>query len=230
MGYRDVLYEYESILLGKKTAFSGYFFQEDADKNEQKALYVIKFALRYYLNWNKAQICQYLDWKIINCMKLESLMKYIQFPPEMSARDDIFIVKGKLFPDEVPLNEKEITLKVYKRVLEKDLYKFPKEYLSGDRVGMYRAVVGFQHMLTLIPPFESIADMYKYFASSKGPKLLKKYRLNISCVSMFDHPIDFLHEALPKSQKDEFWYKYYKFKISNNEQIREMKKDGTFVF
>ena len=92
MNYRDVLYEYESILLGKKTAFSSYFFRDNADKNEQKALYVLKFALRYYLKWTPQQICDHLDWKVLNCMKLESLMKYIQFPPEMSARDDIFVV------------------------------------------------------------------------------------------------------------------------------------------
>ena len=228
--YRDVLYEYESILLGKKTAFSSYFFRDNADKNEQKALYIIEFALRYYLNWTPEQACEYLDWKVINCMKLESLMKYIQFPPEMSARDDIFIIKGKLYPDLVPLNQKEITLKVYKRVLEKDLYKFPKEYLSGDSIGMYRAIVCFQYMLSQMEPFENSMEMYKYFASSKGPKILKKYRLNIACVSMFDHSIDFLHDALPKEQKDEFWYRYYKFKLSNNEQIRELKKKKKFVF
>lgn len=228
--YRDVLFEYENILLGKKAGFSSYFFQGDADKNEKKALYVIKFALRYYLKWTPEMTCQYLTWKIIKCMKLDSLMKYIKFPPEMSARDDIFIVKGKLFPNIVKLNEKEITLKVYKRVLEKDLYKFPKEYLLGDTMGNYHALVCFGYMLTQIPPFESTADMYKFFASSRGPKLLKKYRLNVACVSMFDHPIDFLHEALPKSQRDEFWYKYYKFKLANNEQIRYLKKKKEFVF
>ena len=85
-------------------------------------------------------------------------------------------------------------------------------------------------MLTQIPPFSSTEEMYKYFASSKGPKLLKKFRLNVACVTMFDHPIDFLHEALPENQRDEFWYRYYKFKLSNNEQIRELKKKKEFVF
>lgn len=218
--YRDALYEYENILLGKKPSFSGYFFQSDAEKNEKKALYIIQFALRYYLRWTPQQICEYLDWKVINCMKLESLMKYIRFPPEMSARDDIFIIKGKLYPHLVPLNEKEIALKVYKRVLEKDLYKFPKEYLSGDAVGMYRAIVCFQYMLTQIEPFSNVEEIYKYFASSKGSKLLKKYRLNVACVSMFDYPIDFLHEALPKDQRNDFWYHYYKFKAVNSEYSR----------
>jgi hypothetical protein len=85
-------------------------------------------------------------------------------------------------------------------------------------------------MLTQIPPFANTEEIYKFFASSKGPKLLKKYRLNVACVTMFDHPIDFLHEALPKEQRDEFWYRYYKFKLSNNEQIRELKKKKQFIF
>ena len=46
---------------------------------------------------------------------------------------------------------------------------------------------------------------------------------------MFEHPVDFLHTALPPEARDEFWYKYYKFKLCNNEQIRELKKKNEFI-
>jgi hypothetical protein len=147
----------------------------------------------------------------------------------MDEKDDMYIITGKLYPELVKLDTKEITLKVYKRVLEKDLYKFPKEYLSGDQQGRNRAIICFQYMLSQFTSFDNAQEMYKFFASSNGPKLLKKYRLNVASVSMFEHPIDFLHIALPKEQRDEFWYRYYKFKISNNEQIRELKKQNKFI-
>ena len=79
-------------------------------------------------------------------------------------------------------------------------------------------------MLSQFTNFENQYEMYKFFASSNGPKLLKKYRLNVACVSIFEYPIDFLHTALPQEAKSEFWYRYFRFKIANNAQKREMKK------
>lgn len=79
-------------------------------------------------------------------------------------------------------------------------------------------------MLSQFTNFENKYEMYKFFASSNGPKLLKKYRLNVACVSMFEYPVDFLHAALPAESKSEFWYRYFRFKITNNAQKREVKK------
>lgn len=226
----ELIYEYEMILIGKKNSFSGYFFNDTIEKNEAKALEVIRFAIKTYLGWTPQEAINLLTWDIIRLMKLDLLTKYVVFPPEMDEKDDMYIVTGKLYPRYVTVNSKEITLKVYKRVIEKDLYKFPKEYLSGDQQGKNRAIICFQYMLSQFTNFESVQEMYKYFASSNGPKLLKKYRLNVACVSTYEYPIDFLHAALPPGTRSEFWYRYYKFKIANNEQIREMKKNGTFIY
>lgn len=226
----ELIYEYEMILIGKKNSFSGYFFNDTSEKNEAKALYVIDFAIKTYLGWTPREAIDLLTENVLKVMKLDLLTKYIIFPPEMNEKDDMYIITGKLYPKLVKVNSKEITLKVYKRVLEKDLYKFPKEYLSGDQQGKNRAIICFQYMLAQFTNFNSVQDMYKFFASSNGPKLLKKYRLNVACVSTYEHPIDFLHTALPSNIRSEFWYRYYKFKIVNNEQIRELKKDGKFIY
>lgn len=228
--YEEIVYEYEMILIGKKNSFSGYFFNDTDDKNEKKALHVIRFAIKNYLQWTPKEAIAKLDWEIIKLMKLDLLTKYIIFPPEMDEQDDMYIVTGKLYPNLVKLDEKEITLKVYKRVLEKDLYKFPKEYLSGDQKGRNRAIICFQYMLSQFTNFKSVQEMYKFFSTSNGPKLLKKYRLNVACTSTYECPLDFLHASLPENIRSEFWYRYYRFKISNNEQIRELKKAGKFIY
>ena len=44
--YEEIVYEYEMILIGKKNSFSGYFFNDTAEKNERKALHVIDFAIK----------------------------------------------------------------------------------------------------------------------------------------------------------------------------------------
>lgn len=224
--YNDLLYEYEMMLIGKKNTFSNYFFNDSAEK---KALYVIHFAIENYLRWSPAEAVKNLDWPIIKKMKLEPLVRYIEFPPEMDEKDNLYILKGKLYPNLVKVDTKEITLKVYKRVLEKDLYKFPKEYLSGDEQGRNRAIICFQYMLSQFVHFDSAEEMYKFFSTSDGPKLLKRYRLNVACTSTYEYPIDFLHAALPSDAKNEFWYRYYRFKTTNNEQIREYKKKKKYV-
>ena len=73
--------------------------------------------------------------------------------------------------------------------------------------------------VVLIPTPFNIEEDY-----DKLIKALKKYRLYAICTDIFDYPIDFLHEALSKNQKNEFYYHYYKFNITNREQITELKK------
>lgn len=227
--YPGLLYEYEEVLLGHKNSVSNYFFANDETRNEKTALYVVKFAINYYLGWTPDEAIDLLTWDTIKQLKLESVIKYIKFPPEMDEKDNAYIIKSKLYPHIIKLDDKEITLKVYKRILSKDLYKFPKEYLSADRIGKTRAMVCMQYMLSQFTSFSDAQEMYKFFATSGGSKLLKKYRLNVVCAALFDYPIDYLHYSLPEDARDEFWYRFYRFKITNNEQIRDMKKDGTFV-
>ena len=49
--YPGLLYEYEEVLLGHKNSVSNYFFANDETRNEKTALYVVKFAINYYLGW-----------------------------------------------------------------------------------------------------------------------------------------------------------------------------------
>lgn len=226
--YKELIYEYEMILMGKKVGFSTFFFSESGERNERKALFIIGYGIKHYLKWTPEQAVASLSMEALRMLKLESVLKYINFPPEMDTKDNMYILAGKLYPNLIKLDNKEITLKVYKRVLEKDLYKFPKDYLSGDHQGRNRAIICFLYMLEQFTTFGSVKEMYQYFSTSNGTKLLKRYRLNVACVSMFEYPIDFLHEALPVAEKDEFWYRYYKFKMIANDQIRQMRKDGTY--
>ena len=119
-------------------------------------------------------------------------------------------------------------MRTYKEVLDGKLYKFPKEYLSGS-MGVLRACVCFQYMVSQYLPFNNIEEMYNFFSTTNGIKALKRYRLYAICTEIFDYPIDYLHEALSERQKNEFFYHYYKFATTNREQITEMKKHGTYI-
>jgi hypothetical protein len=191
-------------------------------------LEIFRYAVEVYLRWTPEQVRDHLSWDTIYRMKLEPFMKYIRFPAETDETKDLFVIAHKLYPNRIRLDAREMTLIVYKRILSGELYKFPKGFFNGNK-GLNRALICFQYMLIDYSGFQSIEDMYSYFACSKGTKLLKDYKLNAISTSMFRYNIDYLHEALPSSMKNEYFYKFYRFKITNNEQIRKLKKAGEFI-
>lgn len=225
---KGIIYEYEGILLGKKSGFSSYFFTNSDASNEQIALDLIRYAIKVYLRWTPEQVRYHFTWDIVHRLRLESVIKYVRFPPESDEKNNLYILAGKLYPDAIKVDVRELTLLTYKRVLNGDLYKFPKGFFLQNK-GINRAIICFQYMLSQYTSFANVKDMYAFFATPKGTKLLKDYKLNAAAIAMFEHPIDFLHVALPPDLKNQLYYNYYRFKISNNEQIRKMKNAKTFI-
>ena len=224
----ELKFEYDLILLGKKNSFSPYFFDYNKTYNQKMALVVFKYAIEHYLRWTPEEAGAHLSVKVINMMKLDSLLKYIIFPGELDPQIDMFYIAHLLYPSRVKFDNRELILRTYKKILDAKMYKFPKEYLSGS-MGIVRACVCFQYMVQQFLPFNNVEEMYKFFSSTNGVKALKKYRLYAICTDIFDYPIDFLHEALSPKQKNEFYYHYYKFNMINREQITDMKRQGTYI-
>ncbi len=233
---REVIYEYENVLLGNKNTISSYHFNQSPDNNEKTAIEIVRYAVEHYLRWTPEYLCEALSWDIIRLLKLDSIIKYIRFPPEADEEKDLFIIAHKLYPHRIRVNLREKTLLVYKRVLDGTIYKFPKGFF-GDNKGINRALICLQYALSQYTQFDDVGDMYAFFSTPRGTKFLKQYKLYAPCIAMYKYPIDYIHDALPNNvdrtqnlaAKDEFWYMYYRFKIANAEQIREMKKEGTFI-
>lgn len=221
-----LLYEYEQILLGNKTGFAPYYFKYGDDTSQNYALYIIKFAVEHYLKWDPWDMKNHYNKEISEKMKLEPLMKYIEYPPELNKETDYYYLSSLLYPNIIRIDIKELVLRTYKNVLDGSLCKFPKEYLSGTK-GMMRAGICFQYMLSKYFVFNSIKDMYKFFSEPSGLKALKEYRLSNICNEIYEHSIDYLHESLPKNQQDEYWYHYFRFKVFNNIQIKKIKKSNS---
>ena len=226
--YKHLIYEYETVLLDNKKSFASYFFSYTPEQNEKMALHIIKYAIEKHLRWSPEQALRYFSWDTIKLMKLDSIIRFVNFPPETDPKQDLFVVISKLYPYVVSFNSNEMTILVYQRVLDGDSCKFPKDFFSGNK-GVCRALLCMQYMLSQFTRFESLEAMYQTFASPEGTKLLKQYRLIAASSAIYKYPLDFLYEALPANMKNEYLYRFYRFKLTNNEQIRRMKKKGTFI-
>ena len=218
----DVIYEYENILLGKKKGFASTYFEYSPEQNEQTALLVFHHAINSYLKWTPRQVEERFNWKIIHRMKLHTLMKHIQFPPESDPKKDLFILYGKLYPQNNKSALKDLTISMYNRILSGERSKFPKGYFDSTE-GLYRSIICFQHMLTLMKPFDSTASLYKCFASNKGTAALKKYKLSLVCNAIYETPIDYLHTSLPKDCRDDYLYHMYKFNLMYKKFLADKK-------
>ena len=68
-------------------------------------------------------------------------------------------------------------------------------------------------LLTMIreylPTFESVEDLYAYFASPMGRHAIERYKLGIPLRERYGSAVAYLHDSLPWSQKDEELYLKY---------------------
>ena len=207
---KEVIYEYELLLLGKMKTFSTYFFRFSDAQNEKIALSVFRYAFDTYLRWTPEQLRHHLTYEIVAMLKLTPLLKYIEFPPEADRTKDMYPIVAKLYPGKFKESVRDVVLRVYGKVLSGEREKFPKEFFGGSE-GKYKAILCFQYMLNSMPPFSDVRDMYKAFSGPSGITLLRKHKLYAVCMGIFEYPIDFLHASLPKKIKSEYYYHYYRF-------------------
>lgn len=220
---RGLIQNYEMVLLGNEKNISSHFFRYQDEYNEKMALQVFKHTIEYYLRWTPEKTAESLNYNVIELMKLDGILKYLRFPPEVDIKKDFFYIAHMLYPYKIKFNQKKLMLEVYKKVLRRELIKFPKEFMTGS-IGVVRACVCFQYMMEQYLHFSSIESAYRFFYSPNGAKALRKYRLFSVCRDMFESPVEFLHKSLPDGQKDEFLYNYYSFKLINEKEKKELAK------
>lgn len=206
----EILYEYENALLCSKKEIPVYFFPENEKLAEKLALDIIRYAIEKYLRWTPERAYYALTGDIIKLLKVEPILKYIKYPPEADVKQDLFIIVNKLYPNRTPVDFRNMTINIYKRVRHGDLIRFPKGFFNGGE-GIKRATICFMYVINQNRVFTSPKEMYSFFATVESRKFLQKEKLNLPLQIIFGHPIEYLHESLPEERRNEFWYHYYKF-------------------
>ena len=75
---------------------------------------------------------------------------------------------------------------------------------------MARAKICLSYVLREKLIFSNIEEVYRYFLTSKGKADIHNYYLT-AAFDLFETPIDYVHQTLSSSQRDEFLFNYYKF-------------------
>jgi len=217
--YESIINDYEEALMNNRKGVPVAYFQSTKEQNERKALVVFKYAIEYILGYDPIAARDKLDYETLEKLKLAELLNYINFPPEIDPKKDIFYIAWRLYPFTVNLTEREKVIRVYKQLLDGSRKTYPHNFFSGYS-GKTRAKLCLQYLIEQKINPSSVDELYNMFASPNGNKILVSNKLKI--YTRYGTPLEFLHDSLPKGDKNNALYHFYQFK-KNSTLAKETK-------
>lgn len=219
----SILMEYEKVLLGIRKNYKIAKKGEGPLVAEHNAIILFHYVFDDLLEWTPQMVRDYLTNDLINWLHLRRAVKKISFPPELDRDKDLFYIASVLYPDDIKYSKEDITLQAYERLLQGDLIKYPKKFFA-DEEGLRNLRICFNYAVGQKLCTYTTKELYLFFTNKvKTAKFLKQSMLTGIVKKNYEHPIDLLHEALPKNERSEFYYRYCKFLISKKETKEKMK-------
>ena len=216
-----IINEYEEILIGNRKKISSNYFLFDKKGNERVALSVIRYAIENLLGWDVHNAIKLFNSIYISFMKLDQMVKYIVFPSDVT-KDDTEYILYLLYPKYVDYDIKRYTLRIYEKVMNNE-GRYPKDYMYGY-LGMLRAKICLQYAINQNLLFKSADDLYNFFASKDCIKYLKQNKLYQLYVSFYSTPLEYMHDSMPSSVKNEFLFHNYMFLNKYQQVVTEEEK------
>lgn len=224
---RIAILQYESkLLLGHKKATANTYVG-DAATRSRVALAVFRHVIENILQWSPDVAFANMSMQLIRDLKLNNEWSNLDLPREIRQFSSAKYVVAMLYPKKfMTLFSKEtLAIQVYRSSLEQRRGIFPKNYFL-DENGRFKAQVCLRYMLNNYAVYSSIENIYKEFANTKKiQKLLKNYGLDLPARTLYDNPLDYLHDSLSSQQRSELFYHFYRFK-DNLRQYEELMRHG----
>lgn len=213
----DVLYEYESILMGKQKIFLLSFSEQTPDK--RKAFKEVwQYAIGKILRWTPEDALQNMDKTVMNKLKLDRTLKCIGV--NANSRLDFREILSYVYPGRITNSMEERTREEFERVLkigkwqyldDPELSRFHKGFFSGED-GAERAAVCLNLAVDLYLGDMSMRDRYEFFADKdRSVPFITKLKLYPVMKNFYENPLDFYHYSIPIEQKD--MMVYYEMRI-----------------
>lgn len=214
-----MLIEYEDVLLKKRRDFSPAYM--GARTLQKDAAVILKFAFEDLLGWTPEMVRDYITPKLIHALHLKKPISKIKFPPELSKKDDLFYLAWMMYPETVNCSKRALTLRVYQKVQNGTLQKFPKNFFA-DAEGNLNMSICLQYAINQNLFVGSVQELYLFFSDKKKAYgFLKKAKLLAPCLENHEYPIDMLHASLPDAERNELYYHYGRFLTDMHHQMEK---------
>lgn len=220
--------KYEQIMMEPNTHF--YLSGTDSEK-EEDALSIIRYIVTDLLGWTpqEAMIC--MNSYIASKMKIDILLPYISFSKDVDRNHDYDFVIHKAFPRETYFQPQKKIIRLYQRLINGEISKYPKSYFNKTGNGYTRA----RCILLYIVQSKFVTDkdrnfvLFRFFANnSNATKKLKEWKMSAACKTLYNgNALDFLRDTLEDTPETEFLYNNFSFQKIWNEENNRVKKKMT---
>ena len=187
---------------------------------QAQALNSIQNVLEKELKWSKEKSFACFDQTIVEQYNLQKMIDIIEYPTNV-PKGDLEYVLGLIYPD-MNINYVDMTIKVYEQVINKEIKQFPRAFFDKDKsaYALLRFRICLKHIVESFHPVKDVDEMYSFFLSPKGQKVLDQYRLKTPIRFYKIDLIEQIYELTKKEKHAKLYNLYYRFK-------REMSKGDT---
>lgn len=208
----EIAYVYDNYIIDDEAILPRGLFgkaSSSSSSNESTALRMIKYACEHYLHWDSFQMKSYLSYSILKMLKLDSIIQYIS--RQNNEREEGYgYIAEKIYP-KAKKTFRDQTIETYLTALKKK-QRLPKAFFHGED-GKLRARCCMQQCVNMLPTLHTVKELYDIFASKSAMKILKEHSLSIviSGNKIYDDPLEYFHDSMPKEVKSEMLYQQHRF-------------------
>lgn len=221
-----ILIDFDDLLIGRIQNIdpANFYGTEPGGPNEKKALSCIKYAIIKILMWTPEDAVARFDEYIIQILHLDKIISYISFPIEVPYGNPRYIL-SLLYPDRIRLNPQKLVEELFESVLsaarkkalvatkpgeEQHIQQFPREYFSGTD-GFKRFCGCVKYIIENYKPMSSVDEVYMFFLSPQGQKLLYDFRLKIPADQFSIDMLHVIHYITREDPDSDLYYSYFSF-------------------
>lgn len=187
------IFMYEKILSGEVKNFNAYFFS--TAYKQKRLVTLVRYLIEKKLKISPQEAIEKLSKRVFEQYKLTSVLKYIERPPELEKSDFSYVVYYA-YPDIPHASQEELTIELYKKILNNTKKSFPKNYFYDGDKGEERAKYCIKYLQETILKI-NIKEFYRIL----DPDLLKKYKLKILLNVLYLDTNDLLNSVYGKEFK-----------------------------
>lgn len=229
--YRLILQSDDGIDKPKK--LSDIYFRGSREQAHEEACALFRFFFEEVWHCTPNEAFSLLDKTMIDNFHLKPAYNAIIFPEMLNVNTGYFYVAVACYPEVFKsFSERQLLVMEWNHVRSAD--SSSKKYFTGE-FGRQKAALflNFHYNSSegIREEFETLEDMYLFFASKKAKKYIAEAKLDKAMMLHFTSPLIFFHESLsnkynedPKQRRNEFLFMYAEFMTKAGKNPFDMKK------
>lgn len=231
MTRKSAIEQYEKHILCNKK----YYLPEPDIERKQAVTYIFRYVVEDLLEFSSEEAYEKLNKACLDETGISFLLKqYMNIPKDINIYNDTDYLLSQFYPDLYHYNPYEKTITLYNKILKGEMSKFPKNYFSTE-IGKSKAEYLLLYIIDKNLPLKkdtAIFDLYELFSDDrKINKKLKKWKIKKLQERLYLNPLTYLHESLPRNQKNEFLYFYFSFmQIYADSNLPQTKNDALAAY